>query len=136
MGDNVKAQVGEYSRESGRGPVSVSVKRLQDERDSLVTEKQKLEAALADVEWEKRSALTMVYRRGLTKSAACAETNAIESKYQKDRSSLIRNKVAIEERLNDLKNRLISARSSEPREDVAVLLRIEALLLQILGKLP
>lgn len=133
MGDNVIAEVSQYSREAGRVPVHVLADRLQAERKKLVAEKQRIEAALSDVESQKRDALTKVYRRGLGKSDACAQTNEIEARFHKDRAQLIRDKAAVEERLNDIKNRMSA---SVVREDVVVLKRIEALLVEIRDRLP
>lgn len=136
MGDNVIAEVSQYSREAGRVPVHVLVERLQVERKNLIAEKQRIEAALSDVDFKKRDALTKVYRRGMGKSDACAQTNEIEARFHKDRSPLIRDRAAVEERLNDIKNRLTATISSEPREDIAVLKRIESLLVEIRDRLP
>ena len=136
MSDNVIAEVSQHSRESGRVPVHVLVDRLYDERKKLIIEKQKIEAALSDVESIKRDSLTKLYRRGIHKTDACAQTNEIEVKYRKDRAQLIRDKSAIEERLNDIKNRLTVTKLNEPREDIAVLKRIEILLVEIRDRLP
>lgn len=136
MGDNVIAEVSQYTREAGRVPVHVLVERLQVERRNLIVEKQRIESALSDVESKKRDSLTEVYRRRMGKSDACAQTNKIEARYHKDRSQLLRDKAAVEERLNDIKNRMAATGSSEHREDIAVLKRIESLLVEIRDRLP
>ena len=135
MSGNVIADVSQHSRESGRVPVQVQVERLSKERDHLTTEKMAIEAKLSLIESEKRDSLTMIYRRNLARHEACAATNEIESKYHKDRAKLVREKRTIEERLNDIKNQIKDIRVPSVRDDVVVLLRIEALLAEILKKL-
>jgi hypothetical protein len=111
----------------------VLAERLDAERKTLVAELQKINSALSLVECAKRDALTKVYRRGFGKSDACAQTNEIEARFHKDRAPVIREKAAIEERINDVKNQM---KSSSVREDIAVLKRIETLLVEIRDRLP
>ena len=128
------AGVGQHSRESGRTPVHILVDRLEHERQNLAQQKRRLEGELSEVEASKRDALTKVYRLGMHKDLACAATNEIEAKFHRDRSKLIIEKSAIEERMNDIKNRVKNYNVQKPHENakvVEVLLRIESLLLRM-----
>lgn len=135
MKERVVAEVSQYSRTSGRTSAQHSLENMEHERAQLKAEKQRLEAQLSAVMAEKRDALTNVYRRGLNKSEACAATNAIEAKFHKDKSRLVFEKAAVEERLHDIKGRAHDLLSKQPQENVAVLQRIEALLIEIRDKL-
>lgn len=129
---DVLVDVGQYSRESGRVPVSVLQERLESERKMLVTEMQDIEARLSDIASQKADELSHIYRRRMRKSDAIAATNEVTAKFNKARSKLIRDKSGIEERLHDIKRRMSA--TADVREDVKVLLRIEVLLQEILEK--
>lgn len=130
--NEVFAEVSQYSREAGRVPVHVLHEQLENERKKLINEKQKIEAELSDIASRKADSLANVYRRRMCRSDAIVATNEIQSNFNKERSKLIRDKAAIDERLHDIKRRL-SATTDTP-EDVKVLLRIESLLERILDR--
>jgi len=128
----VFSEVSQYSREAGRVPVHVLHERLQDERKKLIGKKQRIEAELSEIASRKADRLSQVYRRRMHKSDTIAATNEIQSDFNEERSKLIREKAGIDQRLHDIKRRLSA--SADVREDVKVLLRIEALLERILDK--
>jgi hypothetical protein len=66
----------------------------------------------------------------MPKSEVIAATNEIQADCNKQRSRLLKDMAAIEERMNDIRRRLSGVGS--PREDVKVLMRIEGLLERIL----
>ena len=128
----VFAEVSQYSREAARVPVHVLHERLENERKKLIGEKQRIEAELSEIASRKADKLAAVYRRRMHKSDAIAATNEIQSDFNDERSKLIRDKAAIDERLHDIKRRFSA--TADVREDVKVLLRIESLLERILDK--
>lgn len=130
--NKVVAEVGQYSRESGRVPVHVLHERLESERQKLIGEKQQIEAELSEVSGKKADQLADLYRRRMPRSDVIAATSKIQAEFNNSRAKLIRDKSAIEERLHDIKRRL-SAAADLPAE-VKVLLRIEKLLDRILDK--
>jgi hypothetical protein len=91
---------------------------------------------LSELKAKERDELADVYRRNpLGGSKSFVATNAVKMKFDTERHKVVREKEAIEERLRDVKNRRHSkARAFDemnPQPDVAVLLRIEKLLRQL-----
>ena len=130
--NKVFAEVGQYSRESGRASVHVLHERLEDERTKLIVEMQRIESELSDIASRKTDQLADVYRRKMRRDDTIAATNQIQSEFNGRRAKLIRDKSAIEERLHDIKRKL--SMTADVSENVKVLLRIEGLLERILDK--
>lgn len=127
--------------------MQVLLDKLENEQKDLLIEKQRIEAELSKISSRKADKLAAIYRRRMHRSEAIAATNEVQSEFNNERSKLIQDKAAVEERLHDIKRQRSSSYHRSQvrsqvrervleREDVKALLRIESLLERILEKMP
>lgn len=132
MSSNIKAEVSQFSRDSGRVPVPVLAERDQKERERLIREKQALQVALSNIdEWRKQRAFDITRRR-LPTTAAIEATQELEIQASEKRRPVAKQIAAIDERLMRLNSRKkeVAQRAfdEERRVMLSVMLRVERLL--------
>jgi len=125
------AEVGEYTRTTGRVSVHKLLEQLEREREGLKNEKRNLELKLSDIESWKHDETAKLLGQRLTKTRSIEETIALESKVRRKKKPILHAKNTIEERLHDINGRLKDRQTQSTRDDVNVLLRIESLLIRM-----
>lgn len=137
--NQVKAEVSQHSRDSGRKPVGHEIERDEARRIELVRQLKEIEGKLMLIEADKRDATLMSLRRnGTNRARNIEDTMEIEATNRRSRAALIREKAAIDEELADLKRRRrVTSNTVQHtvRDDVVILMRIEDLLTRIANKL-
>lgn len=133
MGD-VTVRSGQETRREARVTPDKLLENLYRERDELIGEKRQLELQLRHIEdWRKEESSRILARR-MPKHRSIEASNQLEVHVRAKKTPLMEAINAVEKRLHDIKYRLASKRSQQdkqPREDVAALLRVEALLQRV-----
>ena len=109
-------------------------RKLQDERDALLREKRDIDAKLSVLKAKYDEQLSVLLRRGLKRHEQMTEATKLKARLGEDKQPLVRQKDAIEERLLDLKRKIVAVGSNK-NEVVEVLVRIESLLERILDQM-
>jgi len=135
--DEVVAQVGQDSRRNGRVSVDRLLENMEREREQLIQEKRDIEFKLTQVEDWKRQETSRILMKRMDKTRSIEATTRLEAEVREKKAPLIKEKQTVEKRLHDIKSKF--SRTGTPpqrasREDVAVLLRIEKLLMQLVAK--
>jgi len=134
--DNVIANVGQDSRRNGRVPVDKLVEQLHREREQLIQDKKEIEFQLSEIEDWRRKETSQILMRRMDKTRSIEATTQLESQAREKKAPLMKEKSAIEKRLHDIKSKFSRGIGGVPqREEVAVLIRIEQLLIAVLNKL-
>jgi len=134
--DNVIANVGQDSRRNGRVPVDKLVEQLHREREQLIQDKKEIEFQLSEIEDWRRKETSQILMRRMDKTRSIEATTQLESQARERKAPLMKDKAAIEKRLHDIKAKFARGIGGvSQREDVAVLVRIEQLLIAVLNKL-
>lgn len=131
---NKIAIVSEDTRRSGRVAPDVHLERLDTERESLVLEKKRIEVKLSEIDSWKASETASILKKRLSKTLAIHATTSLEANVRKQKAPLIREKQAIEERLQSIKTTIKNKnRSMYTNPSADILLRIETILVEILN---
>jgi chaperonin cofactor prefoldin len=134
--DNVIANVGQDSRRNGRVPVDKLVEQLHREREQLIQDKKEIEFQLSEIEDWRRKETSQILMRRMDKTRSIEATTQLESQARERKAPLMKDKAAIEKRLHDIKSKFARGIGGvSQREEVAVLVRIEQLLIAVLSKL-